>query len=147
MFTEAVTKLHQCLETVQPESPRHFYNLAATQIRRVLIDWARRYYGPLGLGANHDTNAHQLEGDRAPRYERPDGSGEPSNLMEWTEFHEQIEALPDEEREVFNVFWYEGLDQKEAAELLGISVRTLRRRWQDARIRLWKMRAGESLPD
>ncbi len=57
VFTEAVSRLHQCLETVQPESPRHFYNLAATHVRRVLIGMTRRYYGPLGLGANHDTNA------------------------------------------------------------------------------------------
>ena len=48
VFVESVVRLHRALETVQPESPRHFYNLAATQIRRVLIDMSRRYYGPGG---------------------------------------------------------------------------------------------------
>ena len=57
VFVEAVTRLHRALETVQPESPKHFYNLAATQIRRVLIDLARRYGGPEGLGSRHDTSA------------------------------------------------------------------------------------------
>ena len=55
VFVEAVTRLHRALESVQPESPRHFYNLAASQIRRVLIDMSRRYYGPEGIGSHHDT--------------------------------------------------------------------------------------------
>lgn len=137
VFTEALSKLHQCLETVQPESPRHFYNLAATHIRRVLIGMTRRYYGPLGLGANHDTNAVAAEQHEF---------AEPSSLAEWTEFHEQVESLPDGEREVFNLLWYEGLSQEEAALVLGMSERTLRRRWQDARVRLCQARMGEDLP-
>ncbi len=103
VFVEAVTRLHRALATVQPESPRHFYNLAATQIRRVLIDLARRYCGPEGLGSRHDTAARSPDGESPPRYERADSSGEPSNLAEWTEFHEQVEVLPEEEREVFNL--------------------------------------------
>jgi RNA polymerase sigma-70 factor (ECF subfamily) len=147
VFTAALTKLHQCLASVQPESPRHFYNLAAMHIRRVLIGMARRYCGPMGLGANYDTNANQPEGERQPRYEATDTTAEPSTLMEWTEFHEQVEILPEEEREVFNLLWYEGLEQSEAAEMLGISERTLRRRWQDARVRLSEARMGENLPN
>lgn len=147
VFTEAMTKLHQCLATVQPESPRHYYNLAATQIRRVLIGMARRYYGPMGLGAKHETNAQQPESEQQPRYEKADSTGEPSNLMEWTEFHEQIEGLPEEEREVFNLIWYEGMNQEEAGRVLEISIRTLRRRWQDARARLYQARMGENLSD
>jgi RNA polymerase sigma-70 factor (ECF subfamily) len=144
VFTAAMTKLHQCLETFQPESPKHFYNLAATHIRRVLIGMARRYCGPMGLGANYDTNAERGE---TPRYEATDTTDEPSTLMEWTDFHEQVEGLPDEEREVFNLLWYEGLEQSKAAEMLGISERTLRRRWQDARARLRAARMGENLPN
>lgn len=57
VFTEAVTKLHRSLEAVQPDTAQDFYRLAATQIRRVLIDMVRRYYGPEGLGAKHETTA------------------------------------------------------------------------------------------
>ena len=132
VFVEAITRLHRALETVQPESPRHFYNLAATQIRRVLIDLSRRYYGAEGLGRHHDTAAQNAEGDTPPQYEQADESGEPASLMEWTEFHEQIDALPEEEREVFNLVWYEQLTHEQAAEVLGVTARTVRRRWQDA---------------
>jgi hypothetical protein len=97
VFVQAVTKLHGALETVHPESPRHFYNLAATQIRRVLIDLARHYCGPDMLAAHHDTAGMNPEGNPPPKYDEADIAGEPQTLMEWTEFHEQVEALPDEE--------------------------------------------------
>ncbi len=146
VFVEAVTRLHGAMESVQPESPRHFYNLAATQIRRVLIDLSRRYYGVEGLGSHHDTAARNSEGDTPPKHEPADTSGEPANLMEWTEFHEQIGTLPEEEQEVFNLLWYEQLSHEQAAEVLGVTTRTVRRRWQDARYLLYKARTGEPLP-
>ena len=147
VFVEALTRLHRALETVQPESPRHFYNLAATQIRRVLIDLSRRYCGPEGIASHHDTEARSADGDTPPRYESADLSGEPGNLAQWTEFHGQVEALPEAEREAFNLVWYEQMTHEEAAEVLGVTARTVRRRWQDARYRLCKVRLGEPLPE
>jgi RNA polymerase sigma-70 factor (ECF subfamily) len=147
VFVEAVTRLHHSLESVRPESPRHFYNLAATQIRRVLIDLSRRYYGPEGLGSRHDTVGIGGDGNAPPKYEKADSSGEPSDLAEWTEFHRQVDALPEEEREVFNLVWYQQLTHDRAAEVLGVTARTVRRHWQDARYRLYKARMGEPLPE
>ncbi len=51
-------------------------------------------------------------------------------------FHEKVSALPEEERELFGILWYEGLTQDQAAELLGVSIRTVKRRWQSARLKL-----------
>jgi len=147
VFVEAVTRLHRALETVQPESPRHFYNLAASQIRRVLVDLARRYGGPEGLGRHHDTVAGSPDGDTPPKYEQADLSGEPSSLAQWSEFHQQVEAMPREEREVFDLIWYEEMTQQQVAEILGVTARTVRRRWQDARYLLQKARLGEPLPE
>ncbi len=147
VFVEAVTRLHRALETVQPESPRHFYNLAATQIRRVLLDLSRRYYGSEGLGSHHDTAVGSSHDGATPKYEPADVSGEPSSLGQWTEFHEQVEALPEEEREVFNLIWYEQMTHEQAGEVLGVTARTVRRRWQDARYLLQKARLGEPLPE
>jgi RNA polymerase sigma-70 factor (ECF subfamily) len=112
----------------------------------VLIDLSRRYYGAEGLGSHHETEVRGADGRTSPRHEPSDVSGEPASLMEWSEFHEQVEALPEEERETFNLLWYEQLTQDEAAEALGVTARTVRRRWQDARYRLAKARLGEPLP-
>ena len=60
----------------------------------------------------------------------------PENLLAWAEFHEQVEELPENEREVFQLIWYSGTTQREAAELLGISERTVLRRYCRARLQL-----------
>src|SRR5262249_32539816 len=65
-----------------------------------------------------------------------DSTYEPGRLEAWTEFHKQVQALPDEEREVVDLIWYEGLDQSEAASFLGVPRATVQRRWLKARLRL-----------
>jgi len=73
----------------------------------------------------------------------PGPAHDPARLAAWGEFHEKIGALPDEEREVFDLLWYQGLSQAEAAELLNVSERTIKRRWQSARLRLYEALQGE----
>ena len=58
-------------------------------------------------------------------------------------FHEQVEALPEPEREVVNLLWYEEMPQPEAGDVLGISLATVKRRWQSARLRLSETLDGE----
>jgi RNA polymerase sigma factor (sigma-70 family) len=41
---------------------------------------------------------------------------------------EAIESLPDDEREVFDLVRIQGMSQPEAAELLGVSAKTVQRR-------------------
>src|SRR5436190_1055282 len=75
-------------------------------------------------------------GEQQPLYEGGDVSLEPTNLALWTEFHRQVEALPEEEREVFDLLWYQGLKQEEAAEIVGVTTRTIKSRWRSARLKL-----------
>ena len=53
-------------------------------------------------------------------------------MAQWAEFHQAVEALPDDEREAFSLRWYDGLSYPEIAELAGISVKTAQRRWRSA---------------
>jgi len=111
-----------------------------------LLDLAKHYYGPLGQGARHaswDAGKSTGTGDDSAPVDAADVSSEPSRLAAWGEFHEQIGALPEEEREVFDLLWYQGLSQAEAAELLGVSERTVKRRWQQARLELHEALQGE----
>jgi RNA polymerase sigma-70 factor (ECF subfamily) len=68
--------------------------------------------------------------------EQSDSTYEPTRLARWAEFHRQVEALPDEERDVFELLWYQELTQAEAAAVLGVAEVTVRRRWMSARARL-----------
>ncbi len=137
----AMMRLHRALETVQPKSVRHFFNLAATQIRRELLDFKKHYYGPLGLGRNHGTD-HQSPDRPGGRFDRM--AHEPEDITEWTEFHEVVDGLSEEFREVVNLLFYQGLSQQEAADVLGISLATVKRRWQAARVFLHDKLGGTS---
>jgi len=48
VFQTAAIRLHQSLSEVKPDSVRSFFGLAATQIRRTLIDLARHHLGLRG---------------------------------------------------------------------------------------------------
>lgn len=140
----ALLRLHRSLADVQPATVRDFFRLAATQIRRELIDLARHYYGPEGQGAHHASQTG-ASSDTPPCQNQPgELSLEPSRLAMWTEFHRQIDSLPEEEKEVFDLLWYQGLKQAEAAQILGASERTLQRRWHAACEHLQQVLKGSS---
>jgi RNA polymerase sigma-70 factor (ECF subfamily) len=141
VFQNAMVRLHRALANVQVESVRHYFNLAALQIRRELLDLSRHYFGPEGLAANHHTDS-QPSDDRGGKLH--DRSQEPDDIGTWTEFHKQIEQLPQDEQEVANLLYYEGLSQDDAAKLLGVTTRTIKRRWQSAKLKLYKGLQSES---
>jgi RNA polymerase sigma-70 factor (ECF subfamily) len=55
-----------------------------------------------------------------------------------------VEALPEGERAVFDLLWYQGLTQAEAAVVLNVSEPTIRRRWRSARLHLHEALGGEA---
>jgi len=148
VFQLAALRLHRSLLEVRPDSPRSFFGLAATQIRRTIIDLARHHFGPEGEAARHHTEARRIAADdQGGRLQDVDDRrGAPDSASAWTEFHEAVEALPVEEREVLDLVWYGGLTQREAAGLLGISEPTVKRRWRAARLRLHAALGGERPP-
>ena len=73
------------------------------------------------------------------------GGDDPAVLVEWAELHDHVAQLPDEEREVMDLHWYHDLSQKEVAALLGVSERTVKRRWVAAKARL-AARLGHPVP-
>jgi hypothetical protein len=93
VLQNALIRLLRALETVQPDSTRAFFGLAAEQIRRELLDLARHYYGPEGEGAHHDSVGPRTE-DSRPDLD-PSAPDETANDLErWTRFHEEVERLP-----------------------------------------------------
>lgn len=142
VMQEATWKLFRSLEAVQPGSVREFFGLAATQVRRTLLDLLRHHFGPEGGAANHETDLTLGEQVQSFR----DSQGGPETLEEWSRFHELAEGLPDEEKEAFSLVWYGGITQREAAEILGISERTMIRRMNRARLSLYEAMRGDQ-PD
>jgi RNA polymerase sigma-70 factor (ECF subfamily) len=145
VLQNAVIRLQRTLRQLPVATARDFFRLAALHIRRELIDLAKHYYGPQGAGARHASHGEPpVDCSPAPAAADPsDVTHEPVRLAAWSAFHERVAALPEEEREVFDLLWYQGLTQGEAAELLHINVRTIKRRWLSARMRLQDALQGE----
>ena len=96
-------------------------------IRRVLLDVLKG-----------DRRYRQIEGGRLPEEigSAGDMAGDPGSpvfrpgtLALFTEVHEEVEQLPPDQREVFDLCYYQGLTQAEAAQVMGISERTVGRLW------------------
>jgi RNA polymerase sigma factor (sigma-70 family) len=128
-------RLLQTLRKLRPATMRDFYNLAATHIRRELLDLARRNANKPKPGGSSCVE----DSDLAPS--APDS--QPDDLELWTRFHESVGRLPAVEREVFNLTFYNGWTQPQIAELLGVAERTVRRRWHDACIQLAHLVDGQ----
>jgi RNA polymerase sigma factor (sigma-70 family) len=144
VLQNAALRLCRALTEVQPPTVADFFRLAAAQIRRELLDMARRFSGAHGLGAHHASLAGGSDGPSSAGLPNPpDSTYDPDRLAAWSDFHREAEALPEEEREAFDLLFYQGLSQAEAAAILGVSERTMKRRWQSARLRLIEALGGK----
>ncbi len=127
VIQDVLIRFVRSLQVMQPATSRDFFNLAAVHMRRVLVDLARRHR------RRRDSRWLTLAGEDGPHLCSPDLSEE---LANWSRFHEAVEQLPLEEREVVGLVYYHGWTQQQIAELFQVSVRTVRRRWQKACHRL-----------
>ena len=132
----ALVRLVRAVRSVRPTSLRAFFGLATQQIRWELLDLARHLYGPEGEGAHHASDSGNVP-------EAADPSHDGAALAEWSELHRHIGELPEEQREVVGLLFYQGLSQPEAATLLGVTVRTVQRRWHAALVALHEIWHGE----
>ena len=130
----AAIRLCRSLKRLQPDSPQRFFGLAAVEVRRTLLDLLRHHFGPEGAAGKHFSDVGQgSSGHGKLLQNEPDRSDPPETLESWAQFHEAAERLPAIEREVFHLNWYGGLEQKDIASVLGISVPTVQRRLYRAR--------------
>ena len=136
VLQNAALRLDRALGVVPVASATEFFRLAASAIRRELLDLARHYQPGREAAAGGASSWADSSGSSPSAADPSDSTYEPSRLEAWTEFHKQAEALPEEEREVFDLLWYEGLEQSEAASFLGVPRATIQRRWLKARLRL-----------
>jgi RNA polymerase sigma factor (sigma-70 family) len=141
VFQVAMVRLQKALLKVTPTHPKAFLRLAALQIRRELLTLADTYQKRVSLS---QVAAGGMDGSDL-RDEPSSGTDGPSELAAWTEFHQKAGFMQRELRDVFDLIWYSGLTQAEAAEVLNVSERTVRGRWQEARQAL-RLALGGQLP-
>ncbi|WP_437193501.1 RNA polymerase sigma factor [Planctomicrobium sp. SH527] len=144
-------RLLRALESLKPNNTRAFFGLAAQQIRRELIDLNRHYQGTYGAGRHIaiGPTVCARAGQSEVVFDVVDPNMTASHLAElerWAEFHIAIDMLPPDQRELVGLVFYHGWTQAQIAELLELDVRTVRRYWQAACLRLHELLNGR-LPE
>jgi RNA polymerase sigma-70 factor (ECF subfamily) len=130
-------KLWEILKTANPDSTVHFRRLIALAVRRTIVDLARHLFGPNRIGNHYRSGANgpsSASGSTNPF--EPIDSDDPSRAAQCGELHRLLETLPDKEKAVVDLIYYNGLSQEETAAELREHVRTVQRRFQRARRKL-----------
>src|SRR5688572_19995690 len=117
MLSSVVERLLKALRGVRPPTVRQFFALANQHMRWELNDLARRL--------DNQAPAVELRDSAVAAPAETDGSQISPNARR---ILEAIENLPEEEREAFNLVRIQGLTQPEAADILGVSPKTVQRR-------------------
>jgi RNA polymerase sigma factor (sigma-70 family) len=119
-----VERLLKALRAARPETVREFYALANQHMRWELNDLARRLDNQPAVGELYE--GIELSTPSSVSKLSPDG----------LRMLQAIEDLPDEEREAFDLVRIQGMTQVEAAEVLGVSRKTVQRRLDRALLTL-----------
>jgi RNA polymerase sigma factor (sigma-70 family) len=135
MLGGVVAGLLTAMQTVRPQTVRQFFALATQHMRWQLNDLARRLDNQPAVGALTDG------GVAAPP--SSSGSGLTPNARRMLT---AIEGLPEDEREIFDLIRIQGLSYAEAAGIVGVSVKTVQRRLNRARL-LLAQELAELRPD
>lgn len=134
LLQNSVLRFMRTLQSIRPQTTRDFFNLAAVHMRREMLDWARRAKRRLVAGRHWHRRSDACS---CPEQTLPDSETIGSDEFDlWVRFHEAVDSLPLEEREVVGLVFYHGWKQNKIAELFNVSVRTVRRRWFSACQRL-----------
>ena len=114
-------------------SRAQFFAAAAEAMRRVLVDNAR-------------AKGRQRRGGDQKRITLSDldvpSTDDPERVLAVSEAVERLAAVDPRIAEIVKLRLYAGLGEEDVADVLGISVRTVRREWQYARAWLWKALVG-----
>jgi RNA polymerase sigma-70 factor (ECF subfamily) len=120
-----VAGLLTALRTVRPQTVRQFFALANQHMRWQLNDLARRLAEQPRLAALAESGVAA-----------PPSSSDSCLSQDARRMLRAIEGLPEVEREVFDLVRIQGLSRAEAADLVGVSVKTVQRRLNRARLLL-----------
>jgi RNA polymerase sigma factor (sigma-70 family) len=122
---ETWVRLLQALDKAEPSTVADFFRLAAHKFRQVLLDMAqseRRRAQREVLGLSGADSA-------GPAPSVASTTNDPARLALWTEFHEKVATLSEQERAVFEMHYYLELSQAEIAQVLELHPRKVSYLW------------------
>jgi RNA polymerase sigma factor (TIGR02999 family) len=123
LVNEAFVKLMQGRD-IEWQSRAHFMAVASTVMRRILVDHARRR-----RAGKRPAGKQQVELAEGHASERP----RVDQVLMLDEALTRLSEMDARQGRLVELMYFGGLTEDEAAEALGISVRTVKRDWTSAR--------------
>jgi RNA polymerase sigma factor (sigma-70 family) len=121
-------RLYCALEKKKFDSGRAFVAYAATMIRNELLGLARKYRQERAARITDRPNAiGQSPLDRVGK--RDPEPGVPPQAEKWDRFHEAVEQLPDDQKQVVELRCYGQWSRQETAVILDVDEKTVTRRY------------------
>jgi len=127
LLQQGQIRLLKALRKIPLNCTPDFLRLAARHIRWELLSMIRTPLIPITNDGSH-SELHDSD------FETED----PAMLATWREVHDRIAQLPEGERQLFDLLYYHGLSQVDAAKYLDWPLRTLTRRWLEAKSQFMK---------
>ena len=121
-------------ENISWQNRAHFFAMASKIMRRVLVDHARKRRAAKRGG---DASAITLMESR-----QADGGLDEVDLIALDEALTQLEDIDERQSRIVQMRYFGGLKNDEIAEVLGVSVPTVKRDWAVARLWLRRALAG-----
>lgn len=118
---------------LQWEDRRHYFAIAAQAMRQILVDYARGMFSAKRQHVRADIDLAHLPDDGPARAEQ---------LAQVDELLERLEKLDPEMVRIVECRFFAAYTLDETAEALGISRRTVQRKWE--RARAWLVALGRS---
>ncbi len=120
---EAYFKLIDHCE-VNWQNRSHFYAVASRAMRQVLVDYARNHTAKKRGGQEEDMSLADVG---------PVAVSQPDRLLELDRALQDLERMDPRQGEVVTCRFYAGYSIEETAEIMGVSISTVKRDWRTAK--------------
>lgn len=115
--------------SVAAENRQHFFAIASRVMRQILVDHARRHNAEKRGGAAERFSIENM--DILPEQSAAD-------LLDLDEALQKLEKFDNRKCRVVDMRFFGGLKEKEIAEVIGVTEKTVRRDWHFAKLWLYR---------
>jgi RNA polymerase sigma factor (TIGR02999 family) len=115
-------------QNIEWKNRAHFFGVSAQLMRRILVDLARRRQRVSGKSA-HQVSLRQAEGNQKERT---------ADLIALDDALRSLAEIDERKSRIVELRYFGGLDNREIAEVLGLSENTITREWGRAKAWLYR---------
>ena len=108
-------------------SKEHFIRSAILAMRAVIVDYARSKLAKKRGGGQNNVSLHDVE------YLLPEYSETPEQIVAIGDLLDQLRTDHPRWMRIIDARYFSGMTEEELAKILGVTTRTVRRDWRDAR--------------